>query len=294
MPLDRCAAEHEIDLVIRVPYTHTCKISIPFNPSQHIACRIYRWRDGDLTIASQILNTPQRRLPVRNGRVHIMLHALLIDAEALKREIPARTVMRLHRSRQEQRTLHIQIRHAAFHDGQLQRDDAGHLDRAAEGDFAIALREVEVADAELGPGDVDREENFAAAAQVFDVAVPAVRGAPRYGPRSLFADFLFQVAGCGARVDVLRLGWLSDDPFEVSCADEVGFAAVPLRQDLGGGGTAEDAWMYEAGESQVRDMAGGAKDAFKIPDCFSAGLGDKLSGWARQDRSWSGITHALG
>ena len=139
---------------------------------------------------------------------------------------------------------------------------------------------MEVADAELGPGDVDREEDFAAAAQVLDVAVPAMLGAPGYGPRSLFANFLFQVAGCGARVDILRLGRLRDDAFEVGGADEVGFAAVPLFQNLGGGSTAEDAWMYEAGESQVRDMAGGAKDAFKVPDCFSAGLGNEFSCWA--------------
>ena len=69
-----------------------------------------------LTITSQVLDTPQRRLPVRNGRVHIMLHALLVDAEALESEIPARAIMRLHGPRQKQRTLHVEMRHAALHD----------------------------------------------------------------------------------------------------------------------------------------------------------------------------------
>ena len=178
-----------------------------------------------------------------------MLHALLVDAEAFKGEIPARPIMRLHWSGQEQRTLHVQIRHALLHDGQLQRDDAGHLDRAAKGDFPVPLGEVEIADAKLGSRDVDREEDFAAAAQVLDIAVAAVLGAPGYGPRALLADFLLQVTGCGARVDVLRLGRLRDDAVEVGRADEVGFAAVPLLQDLGGGSTAEDAWVDEAGES---------------------------------------------
>lgn len=68
-----------------------------------------------------------------------MLHALLVDAEALKRQVPARSVVRLHGPRQEERALHVQMLDAALHDGQLQRDDAGHLDGAAEGDFAVAL-----------------------------------------------------------------------------------------------------------------------------------------------------------
>lgn len=168
---------------------------------------------------------------------------------------------------------------AALHDGQLQRDDAGHLDGAAEGDFAVALREVEVADAELGARDVDGEEDFAAPAQVFDVAVAAVLRAAGDGPCALFADFVFQLAGCGARVDVLRLGWLGDDALEFGCADEMGFAAVPLGEDFGRGSTAEDAWMDETGESQMRDMAGGAEDAFEVPYCFSAEIDGEVSGW---------------
>ena len=87
---------------------------------------------------------------------------------------------------------------------------------------------MEVADAELGPGDVDRKEDFAAAAQVFDVAVAAVLGAAGYGSRSFFAYFLFELAGGGARVDVLGLGRLGDDALEFGRADEMRFATVPL------------------------------------------------------------------
>lgn len=168
---------------------------------------------------------------------------------------------------------------AALHDGQLQRGDAGHLDSAAKGDLAVALGEVEVADAELGARDVDGEEDFAAPAQIFDVAVAAVLRAAGDGPRALFANFVFQLAGCGARVDVLWLGGLGDDALEFGCADEMGFAAVPLGEDFGGGSTAEDAWMYETGEPQMRDMAGGAEDAFEVPDCFSAEIDGEVSGW---------------
>lgn len=199
-----------------------------------------------------------------------MLHPLLVHAEALERQIPARSVMGLDRTRQEQGALHVQVLHAALHHGQFQRDDACHLDGAAEGNLAVALAEMEIADAEFGPGDVDREEDLAAAAQVLDVAVATVLWATGYSPRALLAYFFFELARCGASVDVLWLRRLRDDPFELGGADEVSFAAVPLREDLGGGGTAEDAWVDETWESEMGDMAGRAEDAFEVPDCFCA------------------------
>lgn len=91
-----------------------------------------------------------------------------------------------------------------------------------------------------------------------------------YSPRALFAYFLFELAGCGTSVDVLGLRWLGDNTLEFGGADQVGFAAVPLSEDLGGGSTAEDARVDETRESEMRDMAGGAEDAFEVPDCFSA------------------------
>ena len=223
-----------------------------------------------LTEPSQILDTSQRRLPVRDGGVHIMLHALLIDAEAFKRQIPTRAVMRLHGTRQEERALEVEILDAALHDRQLERDDAGHLDGAAEGDFAVALREVEVAYAEFCSGHVDGEEDFAATAQVLDVTVAAVLGAAGDGPRALLSHFVLQLPGRGASVDILRLRRLGDDSLELGGADEMRFATVPLGQDFGGGSAAEDARMYETGESQMRDVAGGAEDAFKVPYGFGA------------------------
>ena len=117
---------------------------------------------------------------------------------------------------------------------------------------------------------MDRKENFAAAAQVLDVAVATMLWAAGYSPRALFAYLFFKLARCGASVDVLRLRWLRDDTFEFGGADEVGFATVPLSENLGGGSTAENARVDETREPEVRDMAGGAEDAFEIPDCFGA------------------------
>lgn len=178
-----------------------------------------------------------------------MLHTLLIDTESLKGQIPAWSIMRFHGSWQEKRTLHVQILHATLHHGQLHRNDTSHLNRAAERNLPVALREVQVAHAELGARNVDWEEDFAASAQVFDIAVAAMLWAAGYSPCALFTYLFFELAGCGAGVDILRLRRLSDDALEFGCADEMGFATVPLGQDLGGGSTAEDAGMYETGES---------------------------------------------
>lgn len=87
-------------------------------------------------------------------------------------------------------------------------------------------------------------------------------------------------------MDILGLRWLRDDAFEFSGADEVGFTAVPLGEDFCRGGTAEDARVDEAGKSKVRNMAGGAEDAFKVPYCFSASKQCEVSGQAWWDRSW--------
>lgn len=92
-----------------------------------------------------------------------MLLSLLIHTKSLEVNIPAGTELRLHRARNINRTLHAQLLHAALHDGEFDGDDAGHLDGAAEGDLPVALREVQVAHAELGPFDVHRQVHFATA-----------------------------------------------------------------------------------------------------------------------------------
>ena len=148
---------------------------------------------------------------------------------------------------------------------------------------------MEVADAELGPRHVDGQEDLAPAAQVLDIAVAAVLGAAGDRARALGANFVLERARRGACVHVLGLRRLGDDALEVGRADEVGLAAVPLGEDLRRGRAAEDARVDEAGEAQVGDVAGGAEDAFKVPDCFGAGMEGRLvvargwSGWGLGD-----------
>ena len=113
-------------------------------------------RCAPLTEPSQILYRPQAGLPVRDRGVQVMLLAVLVNAETFERQVPPRTIVILHGTGKEDRRHHAQVPHAVLHYGELQRDHSRHLDRSAERDFAVALREVEIADAELCTFDVDR------------------------------------------------------------------------------------------------------------------------------------------
>lgn len=96
------------------------------------------------TISPQILDTPQGSLPVRDRRIQIILLPIMIDTKALKRQIPPRTIMRLHRPRQEQWALHRQLLHPILHHTQFQRNDTSDLDGATEANLSIALAEMKV------------------------------------------------------------------------------------------------------------------------------------------------------
>lgn len=150
MPLDRRTAKQQINLVIVIAVT------------------------------AQILNHSQTGFAVRNRRIQVVLLAGMVDAEALEGQVATGAELRLNGARMENGRFHAHVRHAAFNHVELDGDYAGHLDGAAEGDFAIALREVQVADGEFGAGNVHWEIYLAAAAEVFDVAVPAVLGAALY------------------------------------------------------------------------------------------------------------------
>jgi hypothetical protein len=186
-----------------------------------------------LTKSSQILNNPQTSLPIRNRRIKIMLLPMLIHTKTLKIYIPARPKLRLHGSRDVNWALHIELLHTAFHNAELEGYHARHLNRAAEGDLAIALAEMQVSDTEFSAGDVNGQENLGATREVLDVAVSAVFGAAGDSPRAFFADLLFQVTCSGTGMHILWLRGLGNGTVEMGvCGDEFAFTLVPGIQDF--------------------------------------------------------------
>ena len=101
---------------------------------------------------------------------------MLINRETLECQIPTRTIMRLDRSWQIKRGFHPQISHTILHDLKIDGNNTSHLDSATERDLAVSLREMEIADAEFGALDVDGEVDFAASAEILDVAVSTMFG----------------------------------------------------------------------------------------------------------------------
>lgn len=120
---------------------------------------------------------------------------------------------------------------------------------------------------------MDLQERLGAAGQVLDVAIAAMFGPTGYRARAFLSYLLFDGACRRSGVDVLRLRGLGDDALELSRADELGLAAVPLGEDFSAGGTAKDAGVDEAWETDTWYVSAGAEYALEVPDGFGARTG---------------------
>lgn len=96
-------------------------------------------------------------------------------------------------------------------------------------------------------------------------------GPSRNRPRTLLTNPGGETGIRSAGVDIDRLRRLGHVALELVGGDEIPLALVPLGQDLGGRGTAEDARVDQAGKLDVRNMPGCAVDALKVPDRLGAG-----------------------
>ena len=176
----------------------------------------------------EVLDRVQAGLPIGDMHVEVMLLALLVDRDAFEDQIVF--VVRRDRRRLEYRILDAVFRYAVLDDVDLDMQPARHLDRAAEGDLAVALAEMQVAHRETAAGNIDREVNLRAARQVLDVAISAML-ARRHGARAFRRGLRLGVAlqathmrgrterRIGKRRDAGRIG-----------GDEADFAGIPFFQ----------------------------------------------------------------
>jgi hypothetical protein len=177
---------------------------------------------------------------------------MLINREPLESKVATGTVMRFNWSWEIDWRFHSQIRHAILHDFEINGDNTRHLDSSTEGNLAVTLREVQVADTEFCSLNVDREENLAATTQVLDVTISTMFRTTCYevrftflgflervdstwnGPSSFSANFRFDVLVCRASVNILWFGRLGNDSVEFVCCNELSFTLVPCGKDLSG------------------------------------------------------------
>src|SRR4029079_16753953 len=139
----------------------------------------------------QIFDRVQTGLPVGDMDVEVMLLAGLVDRDAFEDQIVL--VVRRDWRRLEHGILDAVFGDAVLDDIDLQMKPARHFDGAAEGDFAVALAEMQVAHREAATGNVDREEYLRASRQVLDVAIAAVL-ARRHGAGALGAYLCLGIA----------------------------------------------------------------------------------------------------
>lgn len=198
------------------------------------------WRGGGegvvtsgVSEAFQVLEYPETSLSVRHRHIHIMLFPILVDREALERQHSPGSKLRLYGTGDKDGALHVQVLDPALHQRELERDDAGHLDRAAERDLAVALAEVKISDGELGARDVHGEVSLAPARKVLDVAVATMLRATGYRAGALGADLGLKIPSGSAGVDVFGFREVGDDAVEGVACDELGLAAGPFGEDFG-------------------------------------------------------------
>ena len=125
MSLNRCTTSYSL---VKPPLSHS--VGSHHIPQQQINLIII------ISKAFEILNTPQRRLPIRHRRVEEVLLPVLVHTETLKVNVAARSEVGLDWSRDENGRLavlvHPELSHAALDDVELDGDYAGYLDGAAK------------------------------------------------------------------------------------------------------------------------------------------------------------------
>src|SRR5205823_15019666 len=122
---------------------------------------------------------------------HVVLQAIL-NGKTDERE--ERRVLWLHRPREKDRVGHLAILgHAALNQVDPEIDVAADLDRAAEGELTIALREVQITARELRAGHPYGIVDACTTREVFNIVVPAVLAAG-HGAGALAGDLLRRCA----------------------------------------------------------------------------------------------------
>src|ERR1700731_976526 len=103
----------------------------------------------------EVLDRVQASLPIGDMYIEVMLLTLLVDRDALEDQIVL--VVRRDWRRLEYGVLDAVFGDAVLDDVDLEMQPAGHLDRAAEGDLAVALAEMQVAHRKPAARHIDRK-----------------------------------------------------------------------------------------------------------------------------------------
>lgn len=170
--------------------------------------------------------------------------------------------------------------HSTPDDRALELKESAHLDGAAEGDFAITLREVHVSHAEIGALNEDGEVDPATPAQVLDVAISSVLPA-RNGSTCLRCDSFPVLApfldlaqesplGLGKKGKGARVQVLSQSKSVFTVINECLLTFVPDVEQLFRWGSANETRVNEAGKTHTWDVTRRRPDTLEVPDSLAS------------------------
>ena len=138
----------------------------------------------------------------------------------------------------------------------LQMDPARHFDRAAEGDFAVALAEMQIAHRKPGARHIDREKHPRPTRQILDVAVAAMlarRDRSRSGRRGGRLRVALQPAHMRGRRGTAH--WPEAAPASGLVAIRPVSRLFQVSSNFGIRQTADQPGMNEPREAHARHMA---------------------------------------
>ena len=159
-----------------------------------------------IPIPPEILDTTQACLPIRHSGIHVVLLSMLVDRESFEVYVTSWSELRFHWAGYIDGTLHAKFFHAILHHSEFNRYDSGHLDRTTKRNLTITLRKVQIAYAEFGAFDMDREVHFAPATQVLDITVASMFRATGYSAGPFSTNLLFYVLPAATDVNALWVG----------------------------------------------------------------------------------------
>ena len=193
-----------------------------------------------------------------------MLLAVLVHRNTFKNEVLL--IAGRHVAGLEDRVLHTVLLHAVLDQVDADVNPAGHFDRTAEGDFAVALGKVQVAHRQAAAFDIHREEHARTLGQILDVAVTTML-AWRHCAGTFIGYFGGFVSGGAANVGRWRVRRIGQAWYPVRIGvDQCLLAGVPLIQQLLRGQAADQAGVHQADKLNAGDMAGLGIDAVEVPD----------------------------
>ena len=217
-----------------------------------------------VTELGQVVDGIQAGLLVGDVDVQVVLLAGLVHRDAFEDQVVL--VVGRDGAWFEHRVFDPVLGHAAFDQLDLHVHPAGHFDGAAEGDFAIALAEVQVTHRQPGAVHIHREEDLRAAGQILDVAVTAMltrwHGA-RAGQRGQVAGLALHLAHVRGRRH--RCVGQGRHASRVG-VDQLLLALVPVGQHLVVRQAADQTGVDQPGEVHPRDVPAAGEHAFEVPD----------------------------